>query len=155
MPAILPRERRPKVRLSLPPSLEPAKESESFTSTPGGGPLEGGGGLEFIRHDYCYISGHQCLCRVAHSVLEHRLSATSVATFITKRAALLRSQRLGSRLWWSAAMEGTVGLRGCKPWVVIGGELPAMLDMDFGESPQGELLSIHLPRTPVNISSGA
>ena len=58
--------------------------------------------------------------RVAHSVLEHRLGATSVATFITKRAALVRSQRLGSRLWWSAAMEGTVGRRGCKPWVAIG-----------------------------------
>src|SRR5215208_8474290 len=105
MGVALPRERRPKVRLSLPPkSLELAKESESSTSTPGGGPLEGGGGLEFIRHDYCYISGHQCLCRVAHSVLEHRLGATSVATFITKRAALLRLQRSvrafgGRRLW--------------------------------------------------------
>src|SRR5215208_3997525 len=121
MGVALPRERRPKVRLSLPPkSLELAKESESSTSTPGGGPLEGGGGLEFIRHDYCYISGHQCMCRVAHSVLEHRLGATSVATFITKRAALLRLQRLGSRLWWSAAMEGTVGRRGCKPRVAIG-----------------------------------
>src|SRR5215210_2463374 len=117
--------------------------------------LEGGGGLGFFRHDYCYISGHQCKCRVAHSVLEHRLSATSVATFITKRAALVRSQRPGSLLLRSAAMEGTVGRRGCKPWVAIGGELPAMLDMDFREAPQGELLRIHLPRPPVNISSGA
>jgi hypothetical protein len=31
--------------------------------------------------------------RGAHSVLEHRLGATSVAAFITKRAALVRSQR--------------------------------------------------------------
>jgi hypothetical protein len=108
------------------------------------GPLEGGGGLEFFRHDYCYTSGHQCKCRVAHSVLEHRLGATSVATFITKRAPLLRSQRLGSLLLWSAAMEGTVGRRGCKPRVAIGGELRAMLDMDFREAPQGELRRIHL-----------
>src|SRR5215212_9965610 len=150
MPAILPRERRPKVRLSLPPSLEPAKESESSTNTPGGGPLEGGGGLEFIRHDYCYISGHQCLCRVAHSVLEHRLGARSVATFITKRAALLRSQRPGSLLLWSAAMEGTVGRRGCKPWVAIGGELRAMLNMDFAECGKDEVRRIPLPGTWVN-----
>jgi hypothetical protein len=78
--------------------------------------LEGGGGLEFLRYDYCYISGHQCLCRVAHSVLEHRLGATSVATFITKRAALLRSQRsvryfCGRRLWRgpSAAEVASLG----------------------------------------------
>src|SRR5215213_5562186 len=122
----------------------------SWRGAPGGGRR-----TRISSPEYCYISGHQCLCLVAHSVLEHRLSARSVATFITKRAALLRSQRLGSRLWWSAAMEGTVGRRGCKPWVAIGGELPAMLDMDFGESPQGELLRILLPRTPVNISSGA
>jgi hypothetical protein len=47
-------------------------------------------------------------------------------------------------------MEGTVGRRGCKPWVAIGGELPAMLDMDFREAPLGELLRIPLPRTWVN-----
>jgi hypothetical protein len=66
--------------------------------------LEGGGGLELFRHDYCYISWHQCMCRVAHSVLKHRLGATSVATFITKRATLLRSQRsvrsFGGRRQW-------------------------------------------------------
>src|SRR5215204_3136266 len=78
--------------------------------------LEGGGGLGFIRHDYCYISGHQCLYRVAHSVLEHRLGARSVATFITKRACLLRSQRSvrsfgGRRLWRgpSAAEVASLG----------------------------------------------
>ena len=87
--------------------------------------------------------------RVAHSVLEHRLSATSVATFITKRAALVRSQRPGSLLLRSAAMEGTVGRRGCKPWVAIGGELPAMLDMDFREAPKGEILRIPLLRASV------
>jgi len=66
--------------------------------------------------DYFYISWHQCMCRVAHSVLEHRLSARSVATFITKRAALLRSQRsvrysCGRRLWRgpSAAEVASLG----------------------------------------------
>ena len=40
---------------------------------------------------------------------------------------------VGSRLLWSAAMEGTVGRRGCKPRVAIGGALRAMLNMDFRE----------------------
>src|SRR5215212_5455538 len=142
MPAILPRERRPKVRLSLPPSLEPAKESESFTSTPGGGPLEGGGGLEFIRHDYCYISGHQCMCCVAHSVLEHRLGATSVATFITKRACLLRSQRSvrsfgGRRLW-----RGPSAAEGASSWDGYWGRVAC--DAEYG------LPRIPIPRTWVN-----
>jgi hypothetical protein len=43
---------------------------------------------------------------------------------------------VGSLLLWSAAMEGTVGRRGCKPGVAIGCEMPATLDdMDFGEYP--------------------
>jgi hypothetical protein len=58
--------------------------------------------------------------RVAHSVLEHRLGATSVATFITKRAALLRSQRsvrlsCGRRLWRGRRplrLEAVGGYRG-------------------------------------------
>jgi hypothetical protein len=66
--------------------------------------LEGGGGFEFFRRDYYYISWHQCMCRIAHSVLKHRLGARSVVTFITKRAGLLRPQRSvrcfgGRRLW--------------------------------------------------------
>src|SRR5215211_4947495 len=56
----------------------------------------GGGGLGLFRHDYCYISGHQCMYRVAHSVLEHRLGAPSVVAFITKRAGLLRQKEVGS-----------------------------------------------------------
>jgi hypothetical protein len=78
--------------------------------------LEGGGGLEFFRHDYCYISWPQCMCRVAHSFLKHRLGATNVAAFITKRAGLLRSQRSvrafgGRRLWRgpSAAEVASLG----------------------------------------------
>jgi hypothetical protein len=54
--------------------------------------------------------------RVAHSVLEHRLGATSVVAFITKRAGLLRSQRsvryfCGRRLWrgLSAAEVASLG----------------------------------------------
>jgi hypothetical protein len=145
MGVALPRERRPKPLLSLHPSLtsEGIRILHEYS-------WRGAEDSNLFAREYCYISGHQCLCRVAHSVLEHRLGATSVATFITKRAALLRLQRLGSRLWWSAAMEGTVGRRGCKPWVAIGGELPAILDMDFRESPQGELLRIYLPRTRVD-----
>ena len=39
---------------------------------------------------------------------------------------------VGPLLWWSAAMEGTVGRRGYKTWVAIGGEMRAPLDdMDF------------------------
>jgi hypothetical protein len=43
------------------------------------------------------------------------------------------STEVGSLLLWSAAMEGTVGRRGCKLGVAIGGELRAMLNMDFRE----------------------
>ena len=59
---------------------------------------------------------------------------------------------VGSRLLWSAAMEGTVGRRGCKPRVAIGGELRAMLNMDFRELRKAEvqLLRILLLRTSVN-----
>jgi hypothetical protein len=45
-------------------------------------------------------------------------------------------REVGSLLLWSAAMEGTVGRRGCKPGVAIGCEMRATLDdMDFGEYP--------------------
>jgi len=78
--------------------------------------------------------------RAAHSVLKHRLGAASVATFITKRAALLRSQRsvrsfCGRRLWRgpSAAEVARLG------WL-LGGDLRAMLDVDFRELRACELL---------------
>src|SRR5215207_6291882 len=81
-------QQRPKVRLSLSPNLA----SEKYPNPPRV-LLEGGGGLGFFRRDYYCKSGRHCMYRVAHSVLKHRLGATSVAAFITKRAALLRSQR--------------------------------------------------------------
>ena len=40
---------------------------------------------------------------------------------------------VGPLLWWSAAMEGTVGRRWCKLGMAIGGALRAMLNMDFRE----------------------
>jgi hypothetical protein len=59
----------------------------------------------------------------------------SLAAFITKRAGLVRycvQRGPGSLHLWSAAMEGTVGRRGYKTWVAIGGEMRAPLDeMDF------------------------
>ena len=65
------------------------------------------------------------------------LVQTSVAAFITKWAGLVRyrvQRGRGSLLLWSAAKEGTVGRRGCKPGVAMGREMRAMLDdMDFGE----------------------
>jgi hypothetical protein len=42
-------------------------------------------------------------------------------------------REVGAHLLWSAAMEGTVGRRGCKAGVTIGDEMRAMLDMDFEE----------------------
>ena len=71
--------------------------------------------------------------RVAHSVLEHRLGAASVVTFITKWAALVPSQRsvrsfCGRRLWRGPSAAEVASLE----WLL--GGLPAMLDdMDFGE----------------------
>src|SRR5215207_8092856 len=103
--------------------------------------LEGGGGLGSYRHDYCYISWHQCMCRVAHSVLEHRLGATSVVTFITKRAALLRSQRsvrsFGGRRLWRGPSASEVASLG---WLLGG----AACDAGYG------LRRTRLPRTRVN-----
>src|SRR5215216_42825 len=71
---------------------------------------------DFFRYDYCYISWPQCMYRGAHSVLKHRLGATNVAAFITKRVGLLRSQRSvrafgGRRLWRgpSAAEVASLG----------------------------------------------
>ena len=49
--------------------------------------------------------------RVAHSVLKHRLGATSVAAFISKRAALLRTQRSVRLFLWSAVRRGRRPLR--------------------------------------------
>src|SRR5215210_1576757 len=74
------------------PESSQRKESESPTSTPGGGAPGGGRRTRIFRRDYCYTSGRRCMYRVVHSVLKHRLGATSVAAFITKRAALVRSQ---------------------------------------------------------------
>src|SRR5829696_3435358 len=92
MPAILPRERRPKPRLSLPPNLASERirilHEYSWRGAPGGGRR-----TRILHFGYCYISGPPCMYRVAHSVLKHRLGVTSVVTFITKRAALVRSQR--------------------------------------------------------------
>jgi hypothetical protein len=106
--------------------------------------LEGGGGLGFFRHDYCYISWHQRMYRVAHSVLEHRLGAPSVVTFITKQAGLLRSRRsvrlsCGRRLW-----RGRRPLR-LKALGAIGGELRAMLNMDFRELRKAEVEHRRIP----------
>ena len=74
---------------------------------------------------------------VSHIVSRNTdLVQTSAAAFINLRAALVRycvQRGRGSLLLWSAAMEGTVGRRGCKPGVAIGGQMRAMLDMDFGE----------------------
>ena len=71
------------------------------------------------------------------------LVQTSVAAFITKRADLLRycvRRGRGSLLLWSAAVEGTVGRRGCKAGVASGCEMRAMLDdVDFAEYPFYEL----------------
>jgi hypothetical protein len=46
---------------------------------------------------------------------------------------------VGPLLWWSAAMEGTVGRRGCKLGMAIGGALRAMLNMDFRELRKAEV----------------
>jgi hypothetical protein len=49
---------------------------------------------------------------------------------------------VGSLLLWSAAMEGTVGRRGCKLGMAIGGKLRAMLNMDFLELRHSEVRRI-------------
>src|SRR5918994_3394101 len=114
MPAILPRERWLEPQLSLSSSL--ASESirilrEYFRR----------GAKDSDSHfGYCYTSRHQCMYRVAHSVPKHRLGATSVVTFITKRAGLLCSQRgrfafCGRRLW----VGGNPDLLGEKPRAAI------------------------------------
>src|SRR5215211_2579195 len=139
MRVALPRERRPKPLLSLPPTLTSERirilHEYSWRGAPGGGRR-----TRIVSPPYCYISGHQCKCRVAHSVLKHRLGATSVVTFITKRAALVGSRRsvrsfCGRRLGGgpSAAEVARLG------WV-----LGAACDAGYG------LPRIRLPRTPVN-----
>ena len=47
--------------------------------------------------------------RIAHSVLEHRLGAASVVTFITKRAGLLRQKEV-VRFFGRQVSEGAAGL---------------------------------------------
>jgi hypothetical protein len=44
-------------------------------------------------------------------------------------------REVSSHLLRSAAMEGTVGRRGCKPGVAMGGEMRAMLDMALRAHP--------------------
>jgi hypothetical protein len=56
-------------------------------------------------------------------------------------------REVAAHLLWSAAMEGTVGRRGCKPGVAIGGEMRAMLDVDFDELTFHALRSIALRQT--------
>jgi len=74
------------------------------------------------------------MCRVAHSVLEHRLGATSVVAFITKRTGLLRQKEVGS-FFWSAGIGG-----GRRPQC-----LEASVRWRIGEVPR-----IPLPHTSVN-----
>jgi hypothetical protein len=105
-----------------------------------GGPWRGAEDSNLFAREYCYISWPQCLCRVAHSVLEHRLSARSVATFITKRACLLRSQRSvrsfgGRRLW-----RGPSAAEGASSWDGYWGRVAC--DAQYG-----------LPRTPFSRTS--
>jgi len=74
------------------------------------------------------------MCRIAHSVLEYRLGATSVVAFITKRAGLLRQKEVGS-FFWSAGIGG-----GRRPQC-----LEASVRWRIGELPR-----IPLPRRWVN-----
>src|SRR5215208_1536611 len=136
MPAILPRERWSKPQLSLSPSLgsERIRIPHEYCWR--------GRRTRIFHLGYCYISGHQCLCRGAHSVLKHRLGATSVATFITKRACLLRSQRSvrsfgGRRLW-----RGPSAAEGASSWDGYWGRVAC--DAEYG------LPRIPIPRTWVN-----
>jgi hypothetical protein len=72
------------------------------------------------------------MCRVAHSVLEHRLGATSAVTFITKRLVYCVHRGRFAPLM----VGGYGGDRRPQRLQALGGywgELPAMLDMDFGE----------------------
>src|SRR5215213_11466533 len=89
----------------------------------------------------------------AHSVLKHRLGATSVATFITKRAALLPSQRsvryfCGRRLWRgpSAAEGESLG------WLLG----RAACDAEYGlpRIPSRRTSENSPPRTSVNKARG-
>src|SRR5215212_4914574 len=74
------------------------------------------------------------MCRIAHSVLEYRLGATSVVAFITKRTGLLRQKEVGS-FFWSAGIGG-----GRRPQC-----LEASVRWRIGEVPR-----IPLPRTRMN-----
>ena len=75
--------------------------------------------------------------RIAHSVLEHRLGATSVVAFITKRAGLLRQKQVGSFF--------------CGRQVSEGGRRPQCLEASVRWR-IGEVRRIPIPRTPVNKS---
>src|SRR5829696_4237550 len=139
MPPILPRERWPEPQLSLPPSLASERIRilrEYFR--------RGAEDSEF-HFGYCYISWQRCTYRVAHSVPKHRLGANECGSvyYQADRSTATVFREVGSLLLWSAAVEGTVGRRGCKAGVAIGGEMRATLyDMDF--------LEFSFPRTPVH-----
>jgi hypothetical protein len=127
-----------------------------------GGPWRGRR-TRIVSPDYCYTSRHQCMYRVAHSVLKHRLGATSVATFITKRAALVCSRRsvrsfCGRRLWRrpSAAEIARLG------WV-LGGCVRCWWIWTSQNSPSSSTLAIWLhgephrssvPSMPVGLFAG-
>jgi hypothetical protein len=74
------------------------------------------------------------MCRVAHGVLRHGLGATSVVTFITKRAGLLRSQR-SVRLFLVGGYGGGHRPRRLEAFGSYGGDrLCTMLDVNFRET---------------------
>jgi hypothetical protein len=141
MPAILPRERWSKPQLSLCPSL----------------------GSERIRipHEYCWRGAEDS--DFSPWLLLHIRTPVSVSCStqcpgtpiwrdecgnVHYQAGLsTASTEVGSLLLWSAAMEGTVGRRGCKLGVAIGGELRAMLNMDFRELCRGEVRSSPGPKS--------
>jgi hypothetical protein len=96
--------------------------------------------------------------RGAHSVLEHRLGATSVAAFITKRAALVRSQ-VGSLVFCGRRLGGGAGLSedrslgwllgaSCVRWWIWTSENP--VPANFGERRYGEVRRIPLLGTWLN-----
>jgi hypothetical protein len=97
------------------------------------GPWRGAEDSNLFAREYCYISWPQCMCRVAHSVLKHRLRAnTCDSAYYFKRADLLRLQR-SVRSFVVGGYGGDRRHLRLQASGAIRGELPAMLDMDFGE----------------------